>query len=257
MNKKYLNMKDVAELAGVSTATVSRVLNSPSLTSEEIRKKVMDVIDKYGYVPSQSARKLFSDAANSIVLFIFDMTIPFYTYLIRDLNKLAFEKNYTLTICEIGDDYDAELKYYKYCKSIRASGIIYTTGSTRKSFGFDANSNSPIPIVLLDREPFEDRACFEVRSDNRKGMSLLVDYLHKLGHRNIGFITGPMTFYSSTERFNGFMSAMDKLGLDIPKEHVVYGDFSTASGIKAFDYFYSMAEAPTAIVCSNDQIARG
>ncbi|MGI6170005.1 MAG: LacI family DNA-binding transcriptional regulator [Christensenellales bacterium] len=257
MKKKYLNMKDIAALAGVSTATVSRVLNSPDLTSEKVRKKVLEVIDQHGYVPGQSARKLFSNAANSIVFFVYDMTIPFYIYLLRDLNKLAFEKNYALTICEIGDSYEAELRYYKYCKSIRASGIIYTTGPTRKAFGLDVNNENPIPIVLLDREPFEDRHCFEVRSDNRKGMSLLVDYLYKLGHRSIGYVSGPKTFYYSTERLQGFRIAMDKLGLDIPQEYIVHGTLNTANGIQAFDHFYSMQDAPTAVVCSNDHIARG
>lgn len=248
-------MRDVAEMAGVSIATVSRALNSPSSTSEVTRKKVLDIIEIYNYVPNQFAKNLYSGSSNSIALFIFDMGNPFYISLIRHLNRIAFENNYTLLICDAEDDYEREIKYYEYCRSIRVSGIIYTAGSSR-DYVAKQNENLAIPVVLIDRSSFKDQPCYVLQSDHAKGMRLITKYLYKLNHRKIGFITGTESVISSQQRLGDFKQNMNNLNLEVPESYILKGDYSVKSGIAAFDYFYSLEDAPTAIIAADDQIAR-
>ncbi|MGI6153865.1 MAG: LacI family DNA-binding transcriptional regulator [Christensenellaceae bacterium] len=254
--KKFFGIRQIAQLAGVSTATVSRVLNSPESTTEAVRKKVMDVVEEYDYVPNQSAKNLFSGQANSIALFVYDMANPFYISIIKHLNNIAFENNYTMLVCDAEDSFDREMKFYNYCKSIRVSGIIYTAGSTRDSLGADGKVPA-FPVVVIDREGFKDKKCYSVKADHEKGMSLLVEYLYNLNHRKIGFVTGPMTILSARERLNSFLLAMKKLNLEVPEHYIKRGNYSVTSGIEAFDYFHSLPDKPTAIITSNDQNAQG
>ncbi|WP_066646054.1 LacI family DNA-binding transcriptional regulator [Christensenella timonensis] len=257
--KKYMGIREIADIAGVSIATVSRVLNMPEVTSARTREKVMDVIKKYDYVPNQAAKDLFAGVSNSIAIFIYDMSNPLYISIIQHLNRIAFENNYMLIICDAENSYERETKYYNYCKSIRTLGIVYTAGSTRDDIvlGNNKNTTTSIPIVLFDRSGFQDGDYYMVRSDHRKGMSLLVDYLYKLNHRKIGYITGNLSVLSACERYESFVSSMKGHELEIPPHYIKEGGFFVENGMEAFDYFYSMPDAPTAVIAANDLCARG
>lgn len=255
-SKRYLGIRQIAELAGVSTATVSRVINSPETTTAKIREKVMAVVKKYDYVPNQAAKNLYSGHSNSIALLVYDMANPFYSRFIKHLNIISFENGYTLLVCDAEDSPERELKYLNYCKSIRISGIIYTAGSTRDSI--DESGNAPtFPVVVIDRKGFSDKGCFSIRSDHSKGMRLLVEHLHSLNHRKIGFITGPMTILSARVRLDGFLEAMGAFNLPVPEHYIKRGGYSIASGVDACDYFCSLPDRPTAIIASNDLSAQG
>lgn len=254
-SKRFFNIRDIAQLAGVSTATVSRVMNSPNSTSERSREKVLKVIDEYGYIPNKTAANLFSGTSNTIALFVLDISNPFYISLMKHLNRIAFENNYNLIICETEDSIEKEKNYYDYCKSIRTCGIIYTAGSTRRHFKLDAKNS--IPLVLTDRRDFEDKPCFCVKSNNDHALQLLVDYLYNLNHRKIGFIGGPLSVLSVKERYESFLSHMEAHCLKVPDAYVQFGTFEEKTGVELFDYFYSLPDAPTAIIAASDQLARG
>ncbi|MGI6153214.1 MAG: LacI family DNA-binding transcriptional regulator [Christensenellaceae bacterium] len=259
VKKQFLSMRDIAKLAGVSIATVSRVLNTPELTSKKMHEKVMKVVNEYDYVPSQSAKDVFSGTSKSIALVVDDMANPFFTSYIKNLNKIAFRNHYTLLICDstVDDGEATESDFFNYCKSIRASGIILTAGTYRQSFGSMENFKS-MPVVMLDRESFEDKECFVVRSDHKKGMAMLVDYLYKLNHRKIGFVVGDQNLLPVRERFEAFLENAKTLGLEVPERYLKYdSDYSVDSGVEAFDFFYAMKDSPTAIIMPNDQNAKG
>ena len=103
-NAKYLNIRDIAKLAGVSTATVSRVLNHPELTSPEIRARVQAIVQEHHYVPNQMVKSLFSHPADSIAVFVYDMANPFFIALIQELNRVAFDHKHALLICDTSND---------------------------------------------------------------------------------------------------------------------------------------------------------
>ncbi len=253
--KRFLNIREIAKLSGVSTATVSRVLNAPDTASEKTRNRVLEIVKKYNYIPNQSARNVFSPTSNTIALFVFDLQNPFYIHMIKELNHLCLENNYTLLICDVEDSLEREQKYFEYCMANRCAGIIYTIGATRDSIGIAAHYD--VPIVMIDRSPFKDKNCCSIESDAKKSFKLLTDYLYHLNHRKIGFITADEIFICSKLRLDNFISAMHNLNLEVPDRYIKAGHYNFQSGSDAFDYFYSMEDGPTAIIAANDQVARG
>lgn len=256
IKKKYLNIRDIAMISGYSIATVSRAINTPELIPAKTKDKILQVIDKHGYIPNQYAKNIFSGCSNSIALFVYEMGNPFYVSLIRQLNSILFKNGYTLLICDVGDDSEIESRYYDYCRSIRVSGIIYTAGSLHENFDY-TNKNPTIPIVAIDRECPKDSGIFSVHSDNKKAMQLVVNYLNRLNHRKIGFVCGSPNVISAQQRLAGFFENMERLHLVVPERYIFPGVFSVQTGISAFDYFYSLSDTPTAIITADDQIARG
>jgi LacI family repressor for deo operon, udp, cdd, tsx, nupC, and nupG len=260
--KTKLGIREIAKLAGVSTATVSRVINSPKLTSPETRAKVLDIINKYDYIPNQLARDFISGTSKSIGFMVLDLRLPFYISVIQHLNHLALENGYTLLICDTGTSFEIEKKYFQYCKSIRAAGVIFTAGRSEgweQEIGICSESANDfdMPIVLLDRKISNNQNCYIVGSNDFQGITLLFDYLYNLGHRKIGFIRGPVFMSSANARYNSYLSNMAKHHLPHKPSYVYIGNFSEPSGMDAFDYFNLLDDPPTAIIAANDAMARG
>lgn len=250
--KKFFGIRDIAKIAGVSTATVSRVINSPDSTSLEIRKKVIAVINEYNYVPNQMAKNLFSQSSNSIAIFIYDVENPFFTSLIKELNSIAFENRYTLLICDTENNIDKEKEYLRYCQSIRCTGIILTEGV---SYDLFSSINTSQTIVNMDR--YSDSKYSSVRSANYKGIQKLMDYLYNLNHRKIAFAGSMNNIQTAIDRRQGYLDALTSHNIDINKEYIFDGQFNYGTGVKALEYFWSLNDKPTAVVCANDQIAQG
>ncbi|MGI6176669.1 MAG: LacI family DNA-binding transcriptional regulator [Christensenellales bacterium] len=254
-NKKKLGIREIAELSGVSMATVSRVINHPQMTTLQTRNKVMKVIQENEYIPTSARKSNYGDM-KFIAVFLHDIQNPFNAELFDKLNFRAFENNYTLVFCNAKSDYDLEEKYYEYCKTIHTSAFIYA-GDTGKNI-LERNDIDPSSkIILLDREGLCGEHYYSISPDNKKGSALLVDYLYKLNHKKIGYIAGPNATIYARERLEGFCEAMEKLGLQVPEHYIAYSDCSLSGGAACFDYFYSMSDAPTAIIAVNDLSAHG
>ena len=254
-NKRFASIRDVAKLAGVSTATVSRVVNNSGMIADATRDKVLKAIQECGYIPNAAASTIFSGTSQTIALFALDISNPFYIAFFRHLNRIALEHNYTLILCETEYSLEKEKKYYEYCKGIRAKGIVYTAGVTRERFELD--DSNPIPMVLIDRDSFADVPSFILHSNNVKALRLLVNYLVNLNHRRIGFIGGRKDSLSGNERLRAFRGFMAEQGLQVPEEYVFAESFSNESGMRAFDHFNSLSTPPTAIIAASDQLASG
>jgi DNA-binding LacI/PurR family transcriptional regulator len=252
MSEKRIGVRQIASLAGVSPATVSRVINNPDHTSPEICERVNKIIKEYNYVPNQMAKNLFSKTSNSIAVFMYDMKNPFFIRLVQELNKIAFANKYTLLICDTENNYEKEKEYLNYCERIRTSGIIITEGCNTELF---INSRNSQPLVFLDR--MVDEKFSTVRSDNDAGIKMLIDYLYNLNHRKIGFAGFCESCSSISERKNAFLEGMEAKDLEVPPEYIFNGDLDPNTGVTAMDYFYSLNNRPTAIMCSTDQIAKG
>lgn len=253
--KRFSNIRDVANLAGVSAATVSRVINNSGFIADATRKKVLQAIQDCNYTPNAAASTIFSGTSRTIALFALDISNPFYVAFFRHLNRIALENNYTLILCETEYSLEKEKKYYEYCKSIRARGIVYTAGVSRVNFGLD-DSNA-LPMVLIDRERFEDVPSYMLHSDNNKSLKLLVSYLFNLNHRRIAYISGNKDSLSGNERLQAFYQYMRAHGMTVHEEYVFAESFSIESGMKAFDYFSSLPSPPTAVIAASDQVASG
>lgn len=246
-------IREIAELAGVSTATVSRVLNTPEKTSEAVQDKVMHLVEKYNYVPNQMVKNIFSKTSTTIAVFVYDMNNPFFTSIIFALNRYAFAQGYHLIICDTENNPEREAEYLRYCQSTRVNSLILTEGASSKICELAANSTW---ITLLDRT-FKDKDYPTVTSDSKLGIRTSIDYLENLNHSKIAFIAGPQQTQTGIHRLNAFTEYMKERKLPIPPEYIFRGDFSVKTGYNALEYFLSLKEKPTAIICSNDEIAKG
>lgn len=231
---------------------MSRVINQPDKASAAIREKVNAVIEEHKYVPNITASNLFAGNSKTIAIFVLDIDNPFYVSLIKHLNKIALQNQYTLLVCNTENDPEIEKEYLRYCDGIRIKGIIVTEGYSNTT-NFENISNSS--LVFLERDMGDKYST--VSSENEKGIRMLVDYLYNLHHRKIAFIGYDKNIKSMHYRREAFDKALKEKGIDIPAEYIYPGIFSTNTGAKAVDYLCSLSDKPTAVICANDQIARG
>ncbi len=194
MHKDNLGIREIAKIAGVSVATVSRVINTPDKTAPATREKVRAVIERYQYVPNLTARDMYGKDSNSFALFVYDLENPFFISLIKELHKIALQHKRTLLICDTESDAAKEREYFLYCKGIRVQGIIVTEGYEN----FFSNDTTNYRIAVMDRKGGPHYSC--VRSDNRSGVITLVDYLYNLNHRRFGFAGLTDNIFSCAER---------------------------------------------------------
>ncbi|RRD95904.1 LacI family transcriptional regulator [Clostridiales bacterium COT073_COT-073] len=250
----YIGIRDTAKLAGVSTATVSRVINSPNMTSDAVREKVQKIIEEYNYIPNQPVQKLFSKTSNTIAVFIYDMENPFFIKLIKELNQICLNHNYILLICNTESNPDLEKKYLHFCLANRCAGIILTEGIDSDIF---ESCKIPIPIAFLDRKTHGKFS--SVRSNNRQIMQSVVDYLYNLGHRKIAFVGCKTPMDSVLSRQKGYIEFTANKNLPLNPEYIYTQNtqLTLQAGGQALQYFLSLSSAPTAIICCNDMIALG
>lgn len=247
----YLGIREIANIANVSTATVSRVINHPDRCSKSTRERVEKIIKEYKYIPNENIKHIFSKSSRTIAIFIYDISNPFYTKLIMQLNELCFNEHYSLLICVSENDPEKERAYLELCLAKRCEGIILTEGVHNTLF-----EHIDIPIVSLDRYDNTNISC--VTSESYFSMRNMVNYLYNLGHRKIAFIGPEKSLCSTDKRFNGCLD-------ELKEKNIYNADYIFRNGSKqnptlgkiALQYFLSLPEMPTAIICSNDMIALG
>ncbi|MBQ7796662.1 MAG: LacI family DNA-binding transcriptional regulator [Lachnospiraceae bacterium] len=241
-----INIREIARLAGVSTATVSRALRTPEKLQEETLQKVLKVIEETSYSPRTS-----SPYSNVICVIMDSPKNMFYCDILHYLTSFATEKNYFVAVFYTNGRQDLEQNLYQYCKSINCAGIILTSFSQLNSI------SSAIPTVLLDGPHAATGNFYRISSDNESAIRMLVDHMVRLNHQKIGFISAEKHCIAGKERREVFCNYMNSLGLDIPDEYIYMGDYSISSGLGAFDHFYALPNMPTAILSSNDEMAKG
>lgn len=250
-----IRITDVAKKAGVSTTTVSRVINNERYVSEEKRKLVEKAIGELGYSPNRMARSLVRQKTNLIGVIVPQVNLSFYYSIITTMERVAFEQGYNLFICNTIHNAKKELQYLKLCKELRVDGLILMHEQLHedsiqfiKDWGIEAVSASgemdgiDIPSILVD---------------NRKAAKEITTYLINMGHRHIHFIAGSKDPHATlTTRLSGFYDAIKESNEDIQFE-VEYGDYSIMSGYKAMEKFIQSGNIPTAIFAISDDMAIG
>lgn len=261
--KRELSIREIAEKAGVSIATVSRVINNPEQVSQAMLDRVLPVIEKYDYVPNLAAKNIFSRRANAIAIFVYDMRNPFFLAIIKQLNMLALENDFTLLICDTENDEQREREYFRYCRSVRVAGIVLTEGAFLDSFtrglhGDVGNAQQQaIRLVSIDRPVGGDIPL--ITSDNEKAGYEITNHLIDLGHERIAFAGYNDQLRSIDERFNGFARALREKQLKLPVHFLLFHNQPTKeAGAQTLDSLFNDHDVvPTAVVCANDEIARG
>jgi DNA-binding LacI/PurR family transcriptional regulator len=223
-----LNIDVIAELAGVSTATVSRVINDYPFVREETRRRVQEVIRSTNYQVNAVARNLRRKKTHSIGVIISNVLSPFYSVIAKAVEDVAIRNRFSTVLCNGGDDPDKELGYLKVLHENRVDGIILSpTGKNERYLRFLISVG--IPVVFVDRNVpgFE---CDCVMVNNREASRNAVSCLLDRGYRNIGFISGPVDRVTGFERYEGYRDCYRRRNMQVDEAHVRIGDFSLESG---------------------------
>jgi LacI family repressor for deo operon, udp, cdd, tsx, nupC, and nupG len=246
------NIRDVARLAGVSVATVSRALSNPEKVSAESLDKVHTAIASVGYRPNMLARNFRSARAYTVVVLVPDIANPFYSLFIRALEDRAQQKGYAVLLGDTRGTPEREIEYIRRVETRLADGIVQLRPSSEKS-----QNNIPPDIPCVNACGCEYTLGPGIRIDNRGAAKTMVDYLLSLGHRRIGVISGLKDNPHAMERLEGYKLALEEAGIPFERDLVAEGDFTMWSGLNAAFQFCNMKDRPSAIFCMNDEMAIG
>jgi LacI family transcriptional regulator len=260
--------REIADLCGVSVATVSRVFNQPETVNRETRERVERVARELDYRPNESARALSTKQSTMIGL-VWDTDHrrpgwrhPFLQDLLIGLKSALSAHGYHLLMLatsgdarEVGTSLADPVGYVNMTRRHHLGGLVLIdSGSDADAFATFAQSG--LPCVALDVAVHGPRATY-VTSDNANGGALGVRHLAGLGHSRIAMITGPAGNRPSDDRVSGYLQAMRAAGLTVRPDHVVPGDFYRASGMDAMRRLLALDEPPTAVFAASDEMAVG
>ena len=249
-----LSIKDVARYAGVSTMTVSRVINETGYVSTKTRKRVLAVIGKTGYKVNQTAVGLRTGKTNSIGVIISDISNPFFPPILKGIDHVCSQKNYDTILFNTGEDPEKELRYIDLLRQKSVRGILISSSIS------DYNKNSGVftglTPVFFNRMPTGIDAD-AVLNNNSKETLTSTEYLIKTGHRKIAFINGNPAMSTFRERFQGFLTAMKKYKLPIYEELIVSGDYSIDGGYRSAEKIFNASIRPDAILPANNFMTQG
>ena len=248
---------DVAEKAGVSMKTVSRVLNKEPNVAKKTREKVLEVAKELRYSPNLAARGLASSKSYLIAM-MFGSSSPNY---LANLQAGAIEacrengfhlvvEAFDMTSDHISDDFERRLE------RLPVDGIILTAPFSDSPEIFKILKRLGIDFVPV-APSYDTEGTSNVKMDNVQAAKEMTEYLISLGHKDIGFIKGPPRHSSTAQRFKGFEEALSAHGLDLNPDWVADGDFSFKSGVEAATQLLSHEKLPSAIFASNDDMAAG
>lgn len=257
MITKKPKVVDVARLAGVSTATVSRVLNDPSVVSEATREAVLMAVKETGYRVNRAARNLRTNTSKTILALVPNLSNPFFSNILSGLERELSAADYNLLVTDSGDMQLSADQIQRFIAAGQADGLVILDGGIALDALKEVRAASPQCPIVFACEWVEDFAGPSVRADNDGGIRMLIDHLAEQGHRRFGHVSGPATNVLSHYRQRAFEQRVAELGVECRKEWVIPGDFSIAAGTKAAARIAQMNDGPTAWICASDQIAFG
>ncbi|AEI42474.1 LacI family DNA-binding transcriptional regulator [Paenibacillus mucilaginosus] len=249
-----VTIKDIARLAGVSHTTVSRALNDSPLINPETKERIHAIAESLNYTPNYNARSLVLDRSYNLGLFFSTLhtgtSAGFLYEAIKGVNDVI-QDNFNLIVRGIDD-------YKSFHKVNRKSfdGIIVMSQSTSDQAFIEYASEKEIPLVVLNR-PVEGVEVMNLLPDDRGGAFRLAEFLIGQGHRRIALIEGKAGFKSSQARREGFLAGLAEHGLTMDENLIVPGEYDLESGYQGMGRLLDLPERPTAVFCSNDDMALG
>jgi DNA-binding LacI/PurR family transcriptional regulator len=246
-------IRDVAERAGVSIATVSRVLNRDPRVKDHLRERVLKAVAELNYRPSGIARNMRRQSTQVIGLIISDIQNPFFTALVRAVEDVAYSNQFTVILCNSDEDPQKEQLYAEVLIQERVSGVIIVpTGRD----ACDLLLKERVPLVLVDRR-LPGVMADSVTLDNIAGAYAATYHLLQLGHTRIGLVGAPLHVSVGIERRLGYERALAEAGLTVDESLIHIGDFKETGGYRATRALLSLNPPPTAIFAVNNLMTTG
>ncbi|MBB3141782.1 LacI family DNA-binding transcriptional regulator [Halomonas organivorans] len=249
------NIRKVAELAGVSVATVSRTLKSPDIVSPATRDKVLQAVETAGYRPNRMAVQFRSRRSHNLAVLVPTIANTFFARVIAGIQQAAREQGYGVLLCNTLGREEEELQYAGMVAARQADGIIQLRAFN--PFPEDAvEPGQALPMVNAC-EVLDDAPCPTVKIDNRAAARTLTEHLIALGHRRIAMIQGPRRSPLTRDRVAGYRDALEAAGI-VPDDALLCpGDFTPRAGHEAVTTLLDRTVRPTAIFCESDEMAIG
>lgn len=245
--RKRPTIYDVASLAGVSTYTVSSVLNRSANVSSELTQRVRDAVRELNYTPNAIARSLPLRKTKTIGLLIPDIANPFYAKVIRGVEDRLSVEGYSVILGGTYNRAEEQSRYVNLFRAHQVDGLLmFAAGGDAEAQAFMDEQG---PVVFLGREPAYPADI--VTGDNRETLKLAVDYLASNGHSRIAILCGPLALSTNAERVEGWRIAMQANGLDAPPHLIGVGDWTAQSGYAITRAMLGSPERPTAIFAGN------
>jgi DNA-binding LacI/PurR family transcriptional regulator len=248
-------IRDVAERADVSVATVSYVVNRTRSVAEGTRSRVQAAISELGYEPNSAARGLKSHRVATIGLVVPDLLNQFFATLVAGLESAAAERDVLVVLCSTEGSQEREAHYARLLRGRRMDGVVYLTGTGRPPASL-VKLASDEPVVFVDERLPGVEVPF-VGVANRSGARDVMRAVLAAGHERIGIIGGPPALWTAEQRLAGYREALAAAGIDPDTVPLVAGDYREPSGHTAAAELLDRAEPPTAIVAANDLMAIG
>jgi len=255
-----LNIKMIAEMAGVSVSTVSKIMNNYSDVSEKTKQKVLEIIEQTGYSPSNSAKTL-ATKKSSLIGVIFagelnvDFTHPFFVEVLNSFKKQMGVLGYDLIFFS-NEKFISGGDYFSRCLHFHVDGCVIISGQNMESAIRDLDMSN-IPCIGVDLE-LKGKKSGYVMSDNFKISSKVVEHFYLLGYRELGFIGSTADSDISNMREAGYIRAIEGFGLPVNEKWIVHGgDFFESSGYEAMQKLIQAGPLPRAIFAASDLLALG
>lgn len=258
MEVKTLNatIYDVASEAGVSMATVSRVVNGNPNVKPSTRKKVLDAIERLGYRPNAVARGLASKKTTTVGVIIPDISSIFFSELARGIEDIATMYKYNIILCDSDQNKEKELHLLNTLLEKQVDGIVFMGGRISDEHVSEFKK-SPVPVVLAATVD-EQGETPSVNIDYKRAAYDAVSDLIERGHKRVAMVSGPLADpINGHYKFEGYQRALEESGLTFEDRYVVVGDYTYDSGIEAVQTFLKEKEKPTAIFVGSDEMALG
>jgi LacI family transcriptional regulator len=248
-------MKQVAERAGVSISTVSHVINNTRVVSDDVRQRVLGIVEEMRYIPSAVARSLKNDKTKTIGVLVPNSSNPYFAELIRWIEEAAFQAGYNIILCNAHGGDHKQTTYLRLLMEKRIDGLVLVASGADDEQDLLLH-NPTVPIVQLERAlPGLDADL--ILAGEEEGAYQATRHLIELGHRAIACVSGPAALPRTRERVGGFMRAMAQAGLHAPPERMIHDAFTCAGGHAAFTRMLAQAHPPTAVFVTSDLMALG
>ncbi len=248
-------MVDVATRAGVSTTTVSHVLNETRPVAEATRLRVLAAIEEMGYTPNTVARSLATASTRTVGLAISAISNPYFLGLVHVLESELRAAGYLILLADTKDDPEEELRVVRSLHSRRVDGCVLAPSADPDGRTLRYLSEQGLPSVLIDRLASTDFD--QVGVENTQATSRLVEHLAALGHRRIAMVCGREGLTTTTERLAGYRLGLERSGLSLDSDLVRSGSSDVEPARRAVHDLLALPEPPTAIVAGNNQMTIG
>lgn len=260
MKNKNINIKHIAKISGFGVSTVSRVINNHPDVSDKTRKKILDIIEEYNYIPNNSARNLKRINTKNIGVLVKGIYNPFFSEIVQIIEKKLNDEGYSMIIHYKYDDIDDIGAAIEFIKEKRLKGLIYLGGDFNND-DVEQLNNIKTPIVITSPNIIRNdnkKTFSSVMIENEKAVYKAINHLTKLGHKDIGIITAEVKSQSIGElRLEGYKRALEHNDIEFNDEFLEVGEFTFDSGYEAMNRLLDKDTDITAVFVSSDIMAIG